>query len=165
MGRSQRAPCRRRLNRTAVTARRAPAHRLVLCLYLAAALIALVAAGACGGRGGASPAASPTEGNEVVAQRIHVEVKRTGGFGGLVTSRSADTDSLPTDDARRLTELVDGLDLEALRHQPESTRSVPDAFQYDIAISRGAENLRLRVRDPDLPAELRSLIHFVIQRT
>jgi emfourin len=108
---------------------------------------------------------SPTEENEVVMERIHVEVKRTGGFGGLVTSRSFDSDSLPTDDARRLTDLVSGLDFEALRHQPESTRSVPDAFQYDIAISRGAENLRLRVRDPDVPAELRPLISFVMQRT
>jgi hypothetical protein len=124
-----------------------------------------VAVSACGGQGDATPTASLLKENEVVAQRIHVEVERTGGFGGLVTTRSADTDSLPTDDARQLTELVDGLDFEALRHQPESTRSLPDAFQYDITISRGAENLRLRVRDPDVPAELRPLIHFVIQRT
>ncbi len=100
-----------------------------------------------------------------MAQRIHVEVKRTGGFGGLVTTRSADTDSLSTEDARQLRDLVDGLDFEAMQHLPESTRSVPDAFQYDLVISRGAENLRLRVRDPDVPAELRPLIQFVMQRT
>jgi emfourin len=101
---------------------------------------------------------------EVVTQRIHVEVTRTGGFGGLETSRSADTDSLPADDARGLAELVDGLDLEALREHPAGTRAVPDAFQYDVSISRGGEHVRLRVRDPDVPAELRPLIQFVLQR-
>ncbi|WP_369255323.1 protealysin inhibitor emfourin [Geodermatophilus amargosae] len=100
-----------------------------------------------------------------MTQRIQVEVTRTGGFGGLMTSRSADTDALPPEDARRLAELVDGLDLEALRIPPGRTRPVPDAFQYDISISRAGEHVRLRLHDPDVPAELRPLIQFVLQRT
>jgi hypothetical protein len=124
-------------------------------------LIGLVTVGACSGQVGASA----TEGIDAVAERTHVEVKRTGGFGGLVTTRAADTEQLPTEDARQLAALVDGLDFEALRQRPEPTRSVPDAFQYDISISRGGEQVRLRVRDPDVPAELRPLITFVMQRT
>jgi hypothetical protein len=120
-----------------------------------------MAAGGCGEQ----ISAAPTEGSQVVAQRIYVDVKRTGGFGGLVTSRSADTDSLRAEDARQLADLVGQLDFEALRQRPEPTRSVPDTFQYDIAISRGGEGLRLTVRDPDVPAELRPLIQFVVQRT
>jgi hypothetical protein len=100
-----------------------------------------------------------------MTQRLQVEVTRTGGFGGLVTSRSVDTDALSAEDARQLAGLVDELDLQALRDHPGGTRALPDAFQYDVSISRAGEHVRLRVRDPDVPPELRPLIQFVLQRT
>jgi len=132
-------------------------------------VIGVASAAGCGGQAGATPTggvgAHPTEVDEPVTQRIQVEVRRTGGFGGLTTSRSADTDALPAADARGLAALVEGLDLEALRAHPGGTRAVPDAFQYDVSISRAGEHVRLRVRDPDVPAELRPLIQFVLQRT
>jgi emfourin len=132
-------------------------------------LVGLASAAGCGKQVGTPPtgqvAASPTEVDEVMTQRIQVEVTRTGGFGGLVTSRSADTDALPAEDARRLSELVGELDPQALRDQPGGTRALPDAFEYDVSISRAGEHVRLRVRDPDVPAELRPLIQFVLQRT
>src|SRR5687767_1704815 len=65
---------------------------------------------------------------------IRVDVERTGGFGGLVTRRSVDTRSLPTEDGQQLARLVRGLDVDALTRTGPG-RSVPDAFQYDILIS------------------------------
>lgn len=100
-----------------------------------------------------------------MGERIQVEVRRTGGFGGLVTHRSADTDSLPADEARRLEELVDALDLDALQAAPTPTRSVPDAFRYEVVLSRDGTRVQLHVQDPGVPAELRPLIRFVLQRT
>jgi len=100
-----------------------------------------------------------------VGQSVQVEVERTGGFGGLVTRRSADTDSLPAAEARQLTDLVAALDLEALRNAPSPTRTIPDAFQYDIVISTGGAQVSLHAEDPDVPAQLRPLIRFVVQRT
>jgi hypothetical protein len=104
-------------------------------------------------------------GSDQVGQHVQVQVERSGGFGGLVTRHSADTDSLPTDDARQLAELVAALDLEALGNAPSPTRTVPDAYQYDILISAGGEQVDLHAQDPDVPAELRRLIRFVVQRT
>ncbi len=98
-------------------------------------------------------------------ERIRVDVERTGGFGGLTTRRSADTQSLPPDDARQLAEMVHGLDLDTLEKAASPARTVPDAFAYDILISTPARSTRLQVRDPDVPAELRPLIRFVVQRT
>jgi hypothetical protein len=103
--------------------------------------------------------------SDQVGQSVQVEVERTGGFGGLVTRRSADTDSLPAEEARQLAELVGALDLEALRNAPSPARTVPDAFQYDIVISTGGTQVSLHAEDPDVPAQLRPLIRFVVQRT
>ncbi len=100
-----------------------------------------------------------------MGQRVRVDVERTGGFGGLVTRRSADTDSLPEADARELAQLVAALDLEALQKAPSPTRTVPDAYQYDIVISTGGDQVTLHAQDPDVPAQLRPLIRFVVQRT
>ena len=100
-----------------------------------------------------------------MGQQVRVEVERSGGFGGLVTRHSADTGSLPADDARQLAELVAALDLDALANAPSPTRTVPDAYQYDVLISTAGRQVDLHVQDPDVPAELRSLIRFVVQRT
>jgi hypothetical protein len=94
---------------------------------------------------------------------IRVDVERTGGFGGLVTRRSVDTRSLPPEDGQQLARLVRGLDVDALTRTGPG-RSVPDAFQYDILISTGDGQIRLHAQDPDVPAQLRPLIHFVVQR-
>ena len=99
-----------------------------------------------------------------MAERIRVDVERTGGFGGLTTRRSADTDSLPEEQARELAALVDALDLAALRDAPAPARAVPDAFSYDVTVTRGGSQVRLRAQDPDVPAQLRPLIRFVVQR-
>jgi hypothetical protein len=140
-------------------------------------LLAVVVAGGCGSDGPAAGGAAgdgagdgagngaPGRGIEVVDERVQVEVERTGGFGGLVTHRSADTAALPPDEARELRDLVGGLDVEALGRAPASTRSVPDAFEYDVVISTGGRSVRLHAQDPDVPEQLRPLIRFVIQRT
>jgi hypothetical protein len=41
---------------------------------------------------------------------------------------------------------------------------VPDAFSYDVTVTRGGSQVRLRAQDPDVPAQLRPLIRFVVQR-
>ncbi|MBM7809055.1 hypothetical protein JOD57_004892 [Geodermatophilus bullaregiensis] len=98
-------------------------------------------------------------------ERVQVDVERTGGLGGLVTHRSADTGSLPAEEAGRLRDLVGGLDLEALGRAPAPARSVPDAFEYDVVVSIGGRSVHLHARDPDVPEQLRPLIRFVLQRT
>ena len=97
--------------------------------------------------------------------RIRVDIERTGGFGGLTTRGSADTDALAEDERRRLTELVDAVDVEALAAAPPSPGSVPDAFRYDVLIERDGRQVRLHAQDPQVPAQLRPLIRFVVQRT
>ncbi len=93
-----------------------------------------------------------------------VEVERTGGFAGLVTRRSADTRSLPPEQARELTRLVGELDLAAGQGDAQPGRSVPDGFSYDVLIVAGDAQRRLQARDPDVPAPLRPLLRFVLQQ-
>lgn len=128
---------------------------------LAPLLVVTMSAG-CAGE---EPGAGTRAGSDQVPEHVRVDVERTGGFGGLVTRSSADTDSLPAEESRQLTELVAELDLEALRDAPSTTRTVPDAYEYDIVISADGKLFTLHARDPDVPEELRPLIRFVVQRT
>jgi hypothetical protein len=98
-----------------------------------------------------------------VVQHIRVNVERSGGFAGTVIRRSVDTESLPADEARQLAELVAELDVDAVRGAAGSSPSVRDAFEYDVQIVRGTEQIHLHAQDPNVPPQLRSLIKFVFQ--
>lgn len=110
------------------------------------------------------PTQATRTGSDPVPEHVRVDVERTGGFGGLVTRGSADTDSLPAEESRQLTQLVADLDVGALSNAPSPTRTVPDAYQYDIVISTDGTRVTLHAQDPDVPDPLRPLIRFVLQR-
>jgi len=133
---------------------------------VAVAMVALAALTGCDGADAVPRAERPTAGSELVVDgRVRVDVVRTGGFAGLEMRRSADTASLPESEARQLVALVEDLDVEALQREAVPTRTVPDAFTYDIVISSAGRTVRLHAEDPNVPAQLRPLIQFMGQRT
>jgi hypothetical protein len=96
----------------------------------------------------------------LASEQIRFEVVRTGGFGGLTRSGVLDSSDLATDEARDLAGVLDAVDLDALAG-PSSNPSgtgVPDAFHYDVSVSRGGRRWELNLRDPDVPDELRPVI-------
>jgi hypothetical protein len=91
---------------------------------------------------------------------IRVEVRRSGGFAGLTRHAVADTRELPAQAAGRIRELVGGIDFEELAgYRP----SGPDRFCYDVTVDVGEQSHRLSVGEASAPAELRSLLDFVIR--
>jgi hypothetical protein len=90
-------------------------------------------------------------------------VVRTGGFGGLTRSGVLDTRELTPDEARQLADVLDAADLDALAvHQPREA-AVPDAFSYELSVSRGGRQWQLALSDAEVPDELRPLIRRALQ--
>lgn len=65
--------------------------------------------------------------------RIHVV--QTGGLAGLRNEHQLDTESLPVEQQRRLTELVHGVSFFTL--EPRRCSRLPDLVQYRVRIEEG----------------------------
>ena len=67
--------------------------------------------------------------------RIHVV--QTGGLAGLRNEHRLDTDSLPVEQQRRLTQLVHGMSFFTL--EPRRCSRLPDLVQYRVRIEEGEQ--------------------------
>jgi hypothetical protein len=109
-----------------------------------------------------------------MSEQIRLEVRQSGGFAALSRETTADTQSLPADQADELRSLVAGLDLDALSDPaapapggPASgrgARSVPDAATYELSLTCGPRSWRATYSDPQVPAELRPLLRWAQRR-
>jgi hypothetical protein len=69
-----------------------------------------------------------------------------------------DLDSLPTDEAATLENLVDEADVFHLP-EPDMSPGYPDGFQYTLTVERDSEQRTLQVSERALPEELQPLIN------
>ena len=87
---------------------------------------------------------------------MRIEFKRSGGFGNIPRSGTWDTDAMPPEDARELTQLVDAA---SFFNQPQELRSGgADKFQYTIRIDREGKTHTVQADERALPANLAPLV-------
>ena len=63
---------------------------------------------------------------------MRIQFERTGGFAGMRTVASIDSDSLPPGQAQELRELVDAADFFNLPSRIEDSGEGADQFQYTV---------------------------------
>jgi hypothetical protein len=95
---------------------------------------------------------------------LEVELEQSGGFAGIRRRTTVNTAELSADEAARLSELVDQLDLEQLVRRQGGPAQHPDQFQYDLTVTRGGRQYRLRLNESDVPAEVRPLLDLLLRR-
>jgi hypothetical protein len=88
---------------------------------------------------------------------MRIDFRSTGGFVPLDLAYSADTEQLPPDLARELTELVERADLWAAA-EPPARGPAPDAAGYWLRVRDGGRMRELTVDDASAPAALRPLL-------
>jgi hypothetical protein len=94
------------------------------------------------------------------ADPIRIEVDRSGGFADRAVHAAIDTSSLPVDQAKEISDLVDRVDFAALAGRGPAQRHAgrPDRFQYDLTVRQAGSTYRLSLPESDLPAELKELL-------
>jgi len=92
------------------------------------------------------------------ADPIRIEVDRSGGFADRAVHAAIDTSTLPVDQAKEISDLVDRVDFAALAGQGQVHDTRPDRFQYDLTVRLGASTHRLSLPESALPAELKRLL-------
>ncbi len=93
--------------------------------------------------------------------RIHVV--QTGGLAGLRNEQQLDTESLPVEQQRRLTQLVHGASFFTL--EPRRCSRLPDLTQYRVRIEEGDQAHEVQFDDACDDVALLELIQEIAELT
>jgi hypothetical protein len=93
---------------------------------------------------------------------MRITFTQSGGFAGLVKSARLDATALPSDDLRRLEELVQASGL--TESWERFTDAARDLKQYEIVIDRDAGTIRVCCDERCLTAAMRPLVGFLAER-
>jgi hypothetical protein len=94
---------------------------------------------------------------------IHFE--RTGGFAGLRTAVTLNTDTLPQDEARKLQEMADAAGFFNLPEKFPLPKRGADYFVYRLTVEKDGRKHTVEVSEPAVPAELRPLLQYLMKHT
>jgi hypothetical protein len=90
---------------------------------------------------------------------MRIEYKCSGGFGGLRFAYRGETDELPAEQAKELSDLVEASGIFELAPKQLSTEtpSIPDDFSCQLTVSKGSKKKTLSFNELGAPANLRRL--------
>src|SRR2546425_6925187 len=90
---------------------------------------------------------------------MRIAFQRTGGFAAIRIGCEINTENLPPEEARQLTEWVEAADFFDL---PEvSHAGGADQFQYKISVEKGGEKRTVETDERAMPASLSPLVKWL----
>jgi hypothetical protein len=92
---------------------------------------------------------------------MRVMFETTGGFGGLTTTKTIDSEKLPAEQANRLRQLVDASNFFNLSATIAYSGPARDFFQYKLAVESEGKKHTIAVDEPAAPPELKPLIQLL----
>ena len=99
---------------------------------------------------------------------VCLRLRRTGGIAGVPVEAAVDTADLAPDDARAILAALDAAHLDssevAALESVAPAPGPPDAFGYELDVTRGARTRRLRFGELDMPESLRPLVALLRSR-
>ncbi len=90
-----------------------------------------------------------------------VQFERRGGFAGIRKDLKLDTESLPSEKAQQLLELINKADFFNLPEKFPLPKKGADYFQYRLTIETEGKKHTVEVSDPAAPATLLPLLQFL----
>jgi hypothetical protein len=90
---------------------------------------------------------------------MRIDYKCSGGFGGLRLAYQGETDELPSEQAKELSDLVEASGIFELTPKQLSKKSpsIPDDFACQLTVSRAGKKRTLSFSELGAPASLRRL--------
>lgn len=92
---------------------------------------------------------------------MKIYFERTGGFAGLRTSTSLDTDNLPPNESEQLHDICNNINFFNLPSKLESQSGAADLFRYKITIESKDGRHTVETTDISMTPELESLVSFL----
>lgn len=92
-----------------------------------------------------------------------IQFERTGGFAGLRTAVTLNTDSLPLEEAQKLHELVEGAGFFEIPEKFPPPKRGADYFQYKLTVEKEGKKHTVEVSEPAVSPKLRPLLESLIK--
>jgi hypothetical protein len=90
-----------------------------------------------------------------------IKFERTGGFAGMKIARDLKLDDLPDEQAHKLLELLDDLDLEELAEELTDAKYMPDQFIYRITVETSKGEYTIVTGDASAPEKMQELFRLL----
>ena len=97
-------------------------------------------------------------------KNMQVSLERSGGFAGVVTTKTVDTATLGTDEAQQLRQLVKTADFSHLPEAIASPTNGSDRFQYKLTVVEHGRQHTVTVSETTVPTSLQPLIKWLSQK-
>jgi hypothetical protein len=89
---------------------------------------------------------------------VRLELRRSGGFAGIVRSASVDTADLPAEEADELAGLLERSGVLRGGGPPARSPGTPDRFRYRLIVERHEERREVAFGEEMMGPELRALV-------
>ena len=94
---------------------------------------------------------------------LELSVRRTGGFAGLAMVASLNTRDLDPEEAERILDALDRVDLDHLQDRPDAAPGAADMFQYQLDVSGPGRTQTVRFEERQMPEELASVVRALMR--
>lgn len=92
---------------------------------------------------------------------VKIYFERTGGFAGIRTSASLDTDKLPPNESEQLNNMCNNMNFFNLPSKSESKSGAADLFRYKITIESKDGKHTVETTDMSMTPEFENLVNFL----
>jgi len=92
---------------------------------------------------------------------MKIYFERTGGFAGIRTSASLDTDTLPPNESEKLHDMCNNMNFFNMPSKYESKSGAADLFRYKITIESKDGKHTVETTDMYMTPELENLVSFL----
>ena len=92
---------------------------------------------------------------------VKIYFERTGGFAGMRTSASLDTDNLPPNESEQLHDMCNNVDFFNLPSKLAPMIGAADLFRYKITIESKNGKHTVETTDTSMTPELENLVSFL----
>jgi len=100
---------------------------------------------------------------------MKVYLERSGGFAGMVTSTSVDTQLLPPNEAKEIQRLIENSHFFEFPSQPpqssKTTKGAADYFTYKITVQDDKREHSVQLNDINMEPNIKPLIDFLIRHS
>lgn len=92
-----------------------------------------------------------------------IQFERTGGFAGIRLATDFELDDLPREQAHRLRELLDDLDIDEYNRKHAHEPRVPDSFSYTIVVFTDERQYQIETGDNTASEKMNDLLALLTQ--
>jgi hypothetical protein len=92
---------------------------------------------------------------------MRVVLERSGGFAGISRTNSISTDHMSTEDAKKVSDLVEDAGFFALPSEIRSTEPGADRFQYKITVESENRTHTVQVDEAAVPPRLQPVLDWL----